>query len=116
MIYLFIYIQYQEALPKYLQRTLVATLNQGRFKNEEHDLIASYARRLAGQGGPASSPDDDLNIVSAGQPGHRREVSSERKEDKNLRLVHELELKNAEIMREIARLRQNRALVRADHN
>ena len=38
----------------------------------------------------------------------------ERREDRNLRLVHELELKNAEIMREIARLRQNRATVSLD--
>ena len=41
----------------------------------------------------------------------QRDGSGERREDKNLRLVHELELKNAEIMREIARLRQNRATV-----
>ena len=85
-----------------------------RYKNEEHDLIASYAKRLASQSGPVSSPDDDLNIgPGLTPPGHhRRDVSSERKEDRNLRLVHELELKNAEIMREIARLRQNRATVR----
>ena len=95
--------------------------SQGRYKNEEHDLIASYARRLAGgpvggQFGPESSPDDDLNMGPrpGGQKGgHRgqRDQSGERKEDRNLRLVHELELKNAEIMREIARLRQNRATV-----
>ena len=79
-----------------------------RYKNEEHDLIASYARRLA-SGGMESSPDDDLHT-----PRHRdhRDPSGDRREDRNLRLVHELELKNAEIMREIARLRQNRATVR----
>ena len=96
--------------------------SQARYKNEEHDLIASYARRLAGgpgggQFGPESSPDDDLNMGPrpGGQKGgHRgqRDQSGERKEDRNLRLVHELELKNAEIMREIARLRQNRATVK----
>ena len=77
--------------------------SQGRYKNEEHDLIASYARRLAsgqGQFGPESSPEDEVG------PGE-----GERREDRNIRLVHELELKNAEIMREIARLRQNRATV-----
>ena len=37
--------------------------SQGRYKNEEHDLIASYARRLAGGPvWPESSPDDDLNM------------------------------------------------------
>ena len=74
--------------------------------SQEHDLIATYARRLA-----ATSPDDDLNINVRTQKGPRREQSGDRKEDKNLRLVQELELKNAEIMKEIARLRQNRATV-----
>ena len=81
-----------------------------RYKNEEHDLIASYARRLAGgPGGDQSSPEDDMR-PGPHQRG-QRDGSGERREDKNLRLVHELELKNAEIMREIARLRQNRATV-----
>jgi len=81
--------------------------------SQEHDLIATYARRLA-----ASSPDDDLNINVRTQKGPRREQSGDRKEDKNLRLVQELELKNAEIMKEIARLRQNRAteIERASQN
>ena len=81
-----------------------------RYKNEEHDLIASYARRLAGgPGEDQSSPEDDMR-PGPHQRG-QRDGSGERREDKNLRLVHELELKNAEIMREIARLRQNRATV-----
>ena len=47
-----------------------------------------------------------------GTSSDKRGTSSERKEEKNSRrLVHELEMKNAEIMREIARLRQNRATV-----
>ena len=75
--------------------------------SQEHDLIATYARRLQA----ANSPDDDLNINVRTQKGPRREQSGDRKEDKNLRLVQELELKNAEIMKEIARLRQNRATV-----
>ena len=74
--------------------------------SQEHDLIASYARRLAGH-----SPEDDLDINVRTQKYQRREQSGDRKEDKNLRLVQELELKNAEIMKEIARLRQNRATV-----
>ena len=46
------------------------------------------------------------------EKSRERGQSSERKEEKNSRrLVHELEMKNAEIMREIARLRQNRATV-----
>ena len=46
------------------------------------------------------------------EKSRERGGSSERKEEKNSRrLVHELEMKNAEIMREIARLRQNRATV-----
>ena len=76
------------------------------YKNEEHDLIASYARRLA-----ASSPEDELG---AGAEQGGGSGGGERREDRNLRLVHELELKNAEIMREIARLRQNRATVSLD--
>ena len=83
--------------------------SQGRgrgYKNEEHDLIASYARRLA-----ASSPEDELG---AGAEQGGGSGGGERREDRNLRLVHELELKNAEIMREIARLRQNRATVSLD--
>ena len=76
------------------------------YKNEEHDLIASYARRLA-----ASSPEDELG---AGAEQGGGSGGGERREDRNLRLVHELELKNAEIMREIARLRQNRATVSRD--
>ena len=78
------------------------------YKNEEHDLIASYARRLA-----ASSPEDELG-AGAEQGGGGGSGGGERREDRNLRLVHELELKNAEIMREIARLRQNRATVSLD--
>ena len=74
--------------------------------SQEHSLIASYARRLAGH-----SPEDDLDINLRTQKSQRRDQSADRKEDKNLRLVQELELKNAEIMKEIARLRQNRATV-----
>ena len=84
------------------QVNTAASLNS----SQEHSLIASYARRLAGH-----SPEDDLDINLRTQKGVRREQSGDRKEDKNLRLVQELELKNAEIMKEIARLRQNRATV-----
>ena len=90
---------------------MVRGQHSGQGRNEEHDLIATYARRLATGADPGhgleSSPDDDI-------PRHHRDHSSERREDKNLRLVHELEMKNAEIMREIARLRQNRATVRRE--
>jgi len=97
-----------------------------RSRNEEHDLIARYANHLAGQSSRGdygtrtleSSPEDEMShAVRAGQRRDKsrergREQSTERKDDKNSRrLVHELELKNAEIMREIARLRQNRATV-----
>ena len=63
-----------------------------------------------------TSPEDELGGVR-GVQGRRdksreRGHSTDRKEEKNSRrLVHELEMKNAEIMREIARLRQNRATV-----
>lgn len=82
-------------------------------QEQEHHLIASYARRLAGH-----SPEDDLDINVRTMKSQRREQSGDRKEDKNLRLVQELELKNAEIMKEIARLRQNRAteIERASQN
>jgi len=114
-----------------------------RNKNDEHELIARYANRLAGQGGPDTSPEEDIGLpprpVGRGDGGReRREPSRERREpsrergerrepsrergrgssqergaEKNSRrLVHELELKNAEIMREIQRLRQHRAKVR----
>ena len=63
-----------------------------RARTEEHDLIARYCGRLAG-GGPGQGGE-----AGAGDRNSRR-------------LVHELEMKNAEIMREIARLRQNRATV-----
>jgi len=97
-----------------------------RSRNEEHDLIARYANHLAGQTNRGeyghrtleSSPEDEMNLGIRGVPRRDksrergREHSAERKDDKNSRrLVHELELKNAEIMREIARLRQNRATV-----
>jgi len=93
-------------------------------RNEEHDLIARYANRLASSAGLETSPEDEMGGVRGaqgrreksrerGQSNQReRGQSSERKEEKNSRrLVHELEMKNAEIMREIARLRQNRATV-----
>ena len=97
-----------------------------RSRNEEHDLIARYANHLAGQSNRGeygnrtleSSPEDELSHGVRGvqrrdkSRERGREPSTERKDDKNSRrLVHELELKNAEIMREIARLRQNRATV-----
>ena len=97
-----------------------------RSRNEEHDLIARYANHLAGQTNRGeygnrtleSSPEDEMNHGIRGvqrrdkSRERGREQSAERKDDKNSRrLVHELELKNAEIMREIARLRQNRATV-----
>jgi hypothetical protein len=97
-----------------------------RSRNEEHDLIARYANHLAGQTSRGeygnrtleSSPEDEMNLGVRGVQRRDKsrergqEPSAERKDDKNSRrLVHELELKNAEIMREIARLRQNRATV-----
>ena len=99
-----------------------------RSMNEEHDLIARYANHLAGQVNRneygnrilESSPEEERNQGQSIRGIQRRdksrerahELNSERKDDKNSRrLVHELELKNAEIMREIARLRQNRATV-----
>lgn len=85
-------------------------------RNEEHDLIARYANRLASSAGLETSPEDEMGGVRGAQgrreKSRERGASSERKEEKNSRrLVHELEMKNAEIMREIARLRQNRATV-----
>lgn len=80
-----------------------------------------YANHLAsssGQGGVVeTSPESEVGGVRGAQgrrdKSRERGHSAERKhEEKNSRrLVHELEMKNAEIMREIARLRQNRATV-----
>ena len=123
-------------------RSHEALAHPGRFepqggRNEEHDLIARYANRLArfcailithtilklsltnsifSSAGLETSPEDELGGVRGAQgrreKSRERGQSSERKEEKNSRrLVHELEMKNAEIMREIARLRQNRATV-----
>jgi len=83
-------------------------------KADEHELIACYASHLADQssldylglatGGmrSRSSPEDDNSF------SQRRDRGPEKD---SRRLVYELEKKNAEIMREIARLRQNRASV-----
>jgi len=109
--------QYSRTLPHPAPRSHDHTRGHGR--NEEHDLIACYASRLASSSGPGgleTSPEDELGGVR-GVQGRRdksreRGHSTDRKEEKNSRrLVHELEMKNAEIMREIARLRQNRATV-----
>jgi len=107
--------------PDHGMRSHEALAHPGRFepqggRNEEHDLIARYANRLASSAGLETSPEDELGGVRGAQgrreKSRERGQSAERKEEKNSRrLVHELEMKNAEIMREIARLRQNRATV-----
>ena len=109
-----------------LPQPRVASGNQDkssqRNRADEHDLIARYANHLAGQTygsrGLESSPEEEINHGIRGvqrrdkSRERGREQMSDKKDDKNSRrLVHELELKNAEIMREIARLRQNRATV-----
>jgi len=109
-----------------LPQPRVASGNQDkssqRNRADEHDLIARYANHLAGQTygsrGLESSPEEEINHGIRGvqrrdkSRDRSREQMSDKKDDKNSRrLVHELELKNAEIMREIARLRQNRATV-----
>ena len=87
-------------------------------KNDEHDLIARYANRLAGQAGPdTSSPDDDIGLPPRPLVRREREAGRERSRERGVgrdsrKLVHELEMKNAEIMMEIQRLRQHRAKVR----
>jgi len=87
-----------------------------RGKTDEHELIACYANHLAdqssslsylglaGRGGTDSSPEE-----APPHPVHHRRDKPHEKDSR--RLVYELEKKNAEIMREIARLRQNRASV-----
>ena len=72
--------------------------------------------QICSSAGLETSPEDEMGGVRGAQgrreKSRERGQSSERKEEKNSRrLVHELEMKNAEIMREIARLRQNRATV-----
>ena len=86
---------------------------RGRGTAEEHDLIARYANHLASAGqGLETSPEEEVGGFRGPQGSRERGHSVDRKEEKNSRrLVHELEMKNAEIMREIARLRQNRATV-----
>ena len=76
----------------------------------------SLTNPICSSAGLETSPEDELGGVRGAQgrreKSRERGQSAERKEEKNSRrLVHELEMKNAEIMREIARLRQNRATV-----
>jgi hypothetical protein len=108
--------QYSRSLPHPAARGQDPRGTRG-GRNEEHDLIARYASRLAGGGpgpggeAPETSPEEETGRAARG-PRRERGHSADRKEEKNSRrLVHELEMKTAEIMREIARLRQNRATV-----
>lgn len=71
--------------------SLARPMNPGGSSDEEHRLIARYAARLAQENRSPTQNQDNLTVDSARQ---QRE------------LIAQLETKNKEIMREIARLRQ----------